>query len=322
MKTFLVTGGAGFIGSHVAQRLASQGHTVRIIDNLCTGYESNLAEFKDQIEFVNADVCDSLDLLEKFEGVDCVFHLAALASVPLSVEKPAEVNRACVDATLAVLQAAQQTGVRRVVYSASSACYGDKPFSANRESDIPDPMSPYAVAKLTGEYYCRAFYKTYGLETVCLRYFNVFGPRQDPNSHYAAVIPIFISRILNGKQPVVYGDGGQSRDFTFVSNVVDANILASTNEHAAGHVFNIADGRSITLLQLLDQLRELLKVDIEPIHDPPRVGEIRDSMADITQANRILGYIPAISFNDGLAQSIEHYRGVARGEGRELRGER
>jgi nucleoside-diphosphate-sugar epimerase len=169
-------------------------------------------------------------------------------------------------------------------------------------------MSPYAVAKLTGEYYCQAFYRTYGLETVCLRYFNVFGPRQDPNSHYAAVIPIFISRILQGKQPIVYGDGGQSRDFTFVSNVVDANLLAVEVAAAAGQVFNIADGRSITLLQLLDQLRQLLGVDVEPIHDPPRAGEIRDSMADITSANRILGYLPQVTFNDGLAQSIEYYR--------------
>ena len=294
----------------MSQRLASEGHQVRIIDNLCTGFESNFAEFSDHVEFINADVCDCLSLLEKFEGVDCVFHLAALASVPLSVEKPEEVNRACVDATLAVLQAAQKVGVRRVVYSASSACYGDKPFSANRETDLPEPMSPYAVAKLTGEYYCSAFYQTFGLETVCLRYFNVFGPRQDPNSHYAAVIPIFISRILKGQQPVVFGDGNQSRDFTFVSNVVDANILAANSANAAGQVFNIADGKSITLLQLLDQLRDLLGIDVEPVHDPPRAGEIRDSMADITRATQNLGYIPAVSFRDGLARSIDYYKSL------------
>ena len=308
----LVTGAAGFIGSHVAQALVAKGRDVRILDNLSTGFVENFAAFREQVEFIHADLGDAKEVDRAAEGVDTIFHLAALASVPLSIENPVEVNRSCVDGTLNVLSAAVKQGVRRVVYSASSACYGDKPFLANRESDLPEPLSPYAVAKLAGEYYCQAFYQTHGLETVGLRYFNVFGPRQDPNSHYSAVIPIFISRLLAGEPPTVFGDGGQSRDFTFVANVVHANLLAAeaAADKAAGQVFNIADGRSITLLELLAALGELLGCSVEPIHAPARQGEVRDSMADISKATRDLGYRPQVGFHDGLKRSIEYYKSI------------
>ncbi len=308
MAIYLVTGGAGFIGSHVAEFLVGKGHHVRVIDNLCTGYESNLVAFREQVDFHRMDICQTENLAALMADVDCVFHLAALASVPLSVEHPKKVNEACVDGTLSVLQAARHAGVRRVVYSASSACYGDQPFCANRETDITEPLSPYAVAKLTGELYCQSFFRTYGLETVALRYFNVFGPRQDPNSHYAAVIPIFLSKILQGESPTIFGDGLQSRDFTFVENVVQANWLASQAEGVAGEVFNIAGGKSITLLTLVEQLSDLLGTDVDPIHAEPRAGEIRDSMADITRAHQRLGYEPSVSFQEGLRKSIDYYR--------------
>lgn len=311
MSNYLVTGGAGFIGSHIVHRLVNEGHTVTVVDNLCAGFESNLAAVREQIHFVQAEICDTETLVTLLDDIDCIFHLAALASVHLSIEDPAAVNRACVDGTLSVLQAAQTSGVRRVVYSASSACYGDQPFSANRETDLAKPMSPYAVAKLAGEYYCQAFFHTYGLETVSLRYFNVFGPRQDPNSHYAAVIPIFISRILNGKPPIVFGDGLQSRDFTYVENVVDANLLAATVPEAAGKTFNIAGGRSITLLDLIGKLSQLLEKPIKPIHEAARQGEIRDSMADISLANQVLGFAPNVDFASGLERSIDYYRELA-----------
>ena len=310
MESALVTGGAGFIGSHVAEALVNRGVRVRILDNLSTGYVDNFAPFREQVEFVNADVTNRDELIPALEGVDTVFHLAALASVPLSVENPLAVNRACTDGTLNLLDVAVKQGIRRLVYSASSACYGDKPTMANREEDIPEPLSPYAVAKLAGEYYCQAFYRTYGLETVGLRYFNVFGPRQDPNSHYSAVIPIFISRILSGRQPTVYGDGKQSRDFTFVDNIVHANLLAASTEGVAGNVFNIADGRSITLLELIAALGQLLDRPINPVHDDPRPGEIRDSMADINKATRLLGYRPQVDFHEGLRRSIDYYKSV------------
>jgi len=307
-KVFLVTGGAGFIGSHIVDALVRRGDKVRVVDNLCTGNLDNLAEVKDDIEFIKGDVADAVVTKKAVAGVDIVFHQAALASVPLSVEKPLEVNAACVTGTLNVLQQAQLAGVKRVVYAASSSCYGDQPNSAKRESDPLMPLSPYAAAKLGGELYCQAFFHTHGLETVCLRYFNVFGPRQDPDSPYSAVIPLFITRILSGKPPIVYGDGGQSRDFTFVANVVDGNLLAAERPGIGGKTFNLADGRATDLLTLLETLARLLGVEIQPQHDPPRVGEVRDSMADITQAVTHLGYTPNVDFEEGLRRSIEYYR--------------
>ena len=227
MRTFLVTGGAGFIGSHIAEALVRRGDRVRVLDNLCTGNPANLDDFADGVELIEGDVTDPAAVASAVRGVDCVFHQAALASVPLSVERPLDCHAACVTGTLTVLDAARRAGVRRLVYAASSSAYGDQPTSSKRETDVPAPISPYGAAKLAAEYYCRAFTATYGFETVCLRYFNVFGPRQDPNSPYSAVIPLFMTAMLAGRRPTVYGDGLQSRDFTFVTNVVDGNLLAA-----------------------------------------------------------------------------------------------
>jgi len=311
MGTYLVTGGAGFIGSHVAEALAARGDRVRVIDNLSTGRLENLDGFREKIEFVEGDLCDPATVAKVVEGVDCVFHQAALASVPRSVEKPLETHAHCVTATLNLLDAARRAGVRRLVYAASSSAYGDQPFSSKRETDLPDPISPYGAAKLAAEHYFRAFAATYGLQTVRLRYFNVFGPRQDPDSPYSAVIPLFITAMLAGRRPTIYGDGLQSRDFTFVSNVVDANLLAAEAPDVAGGVFNCANGRSTDLLTLIRLLNELLGTRIEPIHAEPRAGDVRHSMADISRAQTCLGYKPRVSFEEGLRRSIDYYRSIA-----------
>jgi len=311
VQRFLVTGGAGFIGSHLAEALVSQGHEVRVLDNLSTGKEANMAGFRDRIEFVRGDVADRKLVGELVEGVDCVFHQAALASVPRSVERPLDTHQACLTGTVVLLDAARRAGVRRLVYAGSSSAYGDQPTSSKRESDLPLPISPYGAAKLGGEYYCQAFTATYGFETVVLRYFNVFGPRQDPDSPYSAVIPLFITAMLHGRQPVVYGDGLQSRDFTYVDNVVQANLLASRAEGVGGRVLNVANGRNTNLLTLLDVLNRLLGTQIEPRFDPPRPGDVRESMADITQARRLLGYEPQVDFEEGLRRSIDYYRQLA-----------
>ena len=311
MAIHLVTGGAGFIGSHIAEALVGRGDKVRVLDNLSTGFESNLAAIGDAIEFVEGDLVDAATVARVVEGVDCIFHEAALASVPRSVECPLDTNAACVTGTVTLLDAARRAGVRRVVYAASSSAYGEQPQSSKRETDLPAPISPYGAAKLAAEYYCRAFAATYGLETVALRYFNVFGPRQDPGSPYSAVIPLFITAMLAGRSPVIYGDGLQSRDFTFVANVVQANLLAAEVPDVAGRVLNVANGRSIDLLALIDALNELLGTDVKPVHDPPRPGDIRESMADITQARALLGYEPQVDFHRGLRRSIDYYRQIA-----------
>ncbi len=308
MGTYLVTGGAGFIGSHIAAALVERGDMVRVLDNLSTGRVENMASFRDAIEFFEADLLDADAVARAVEGVECVFHQAALASVPRSVERPLDTNAACVTGTVALLDAARTAGVRRVVYAASSSAYGDQPTSSKRESDLPLPISPYAAAKLAGEYYCRAFTATYGLATVALRYFNVFGPQQDPKSEYAAVIPRFITAILSGEQPVVYGDGLQSRDFTFVANVVHANLLAADAPDVAGHVLNVANGTQFSLLSLLAAINKLLGTEVQPRFDPPRIGDVRESLADITQARQLLGYEPQVDFEEGLRRSIEYYR--------------
>ncbi len=234
MRTMLVTGGAGFIGSHIVEALLARGDRVRVLDNFCTGHMDNLAQFGDQVEIVEGCITDADAVAEAVAGVDCVFHEAALASVPLSIERPLDVNHACVTGTLTVLNEAHKAGVRRLVYAASSSAYGDQPTSSKRENDVPSPISPYAAAKLAGESYCQAFTASFGFETVCLRYFNVFGPRQDPNSPYSAVIPLFITAMLSGQAPTVYGDGQQSRDFTYVANVAQGNLLAADAPDAAG----------------------------------------------------------------------------------------
>ncbi len=311
MRTFLVTGGAGFIGSHIAEALVSRHDQVRVLDNLSTGHLSNLDPIRDRVEFIEGDLLDGETVERAVEGVDCIFHEAALASVPRSVKNPLATNAACVTGTLTLLDAARRAGVRRLVYAASSSAYGDQPFSSKRESDLPGPLSPYAVAKLAGEHYCRAFTATYGFETVAIRYFNVFGPRQDPNSPYSAVIPKFITALLAGEQPVIFGDGLQSRDFTYIENVVHGNLLAADAQDVAGRVFNVACGGSITLLDLLHALNELLGTDVQPCFEKPRPGDVRQSLADISLARKLLDYEPRVGIREGLARSLDYYRQIA-----------
>lgn len=308
MRKFLVTGGAGFIGSHIVEALVDRGDEVRVLDNLSTGDRANLEPFAASIEFIEGDLVDPEVVAAAVDGVDCIFHEAALPSVPRSVEYPLDTNAACVTGTVTLLDAARRAGVRRLVYAASSSAYGDQPTSSKRETDLPAPLSPYGAAKLAAEYYCQAFTATYGFETVAIRYFNVFGPRQDPDSPYSAVIPRFITALLAGQPPVIYGDGHQARDFTYVKNVVHGNLLAADASGAAGRVFNVANGRSTSLLELVDLLNEMLGTDVAPKHDPPRAGDIRESLADISQARAVLNYEPQIRFEDGLRRSIDYYR--------------
>jgi UDP-glucose 4-epimerase len=310
MRTFLVTGGAGFIGSHLATALVERGDRVRVLDNFSTGSRQNLAHLGDKVQWIEGDVTDENVTARCVEGVDCIFHEAALASVPRSVRDPLATNAACVTGTVTLLDAARRAGVRRVVYAGSSSAYGDQPAASKRETDLPSPLSPYAAAKLAAEHYMQAFASTYGLETVTIRYFNVFGPRQDPTSEYSAVIPLFITAMLAGQRPTIYGDGHQSRDFTFIQNVVDGNLLAADALGVSGRTFNIANGRSTTLLELVSLLNEMLGTDITPIFADARAGDVRDSLADISQARRHLGYDPAVNFETGLRMSIAYYRSL------------
>lgn len=308
MAKVLVTGGAGFIGSHLVEALCRLGHSVRIVDDLSTGVLANLDAVRNDIEFLQGSVDDPSLIAQAMKGIELVYHQAALASVPASVDRPLASHAACATGTVNVLDQARRQGVRRVVFAASSSCYGDQPTMAKRETDPLQPLSPYAAAKIASEMYCVSFFETFGLETVRLRYFNVFGPRQDPDSPYSAVIPIFLTRMLQGKPPIVYGDGGQSRDFAFVANVVQANLLAGTVEGIGGQVFNVANGASTSLLTLIDELNRLLGTSIVPEHAPARPGDVRDSMADITVARRVLGYDPRIGFSEGLERSLGYYQ--------------
>lgn len=305
----LVTGGAGFIGSHLVDSLLQAGASVRVLDNFSTGFTQNLAHLRDNASFelVRGDCADPAVVDDAVSAVDYIFHHAAMASVPRSIREPLLCNAWCVSSTVNLLDAAQRHGVRRLVLASTSAAYGNSPFVSKRESDSVDPLSPYAAAKLAAEQYCRAFHAGQGLETVILRYFNVFGPRQDPQSEYSAVIPRFVSMILAGKRPVIYGDGQQSRDFVYVKNVADANLLAATTVGVAGETFNIGRGASTTLLELLAALSELLGNPIEPIHQPARAGDVRDSLADISQARRRLHFAPQTTLGEGLQASIRHY---------------
>jgi UDP-glucose 4-epimerase len=308
MLLYLVTGGAGFIGSHIVDALLERGSQVRVLDNLSTGNLKNLSHVADRIEFIEGDVREAQAVAKAVRKVDCVFHQAALPSVPRSVENPLDTHHACITGTLNVLNESRLAGVQRVVYAGSSSAYGNLEFSSKRETDRPGPLSPYAVAKLSGEYYCHAFHQTYGLQTVAIRYFNVFGPRQDPNSAYSAVIPLFIAALLKGQRPVIYGDGLQSRDFTFVKNVVHGNLLASQAQGVGGRVFNVAGGRSFSLLDLLAKLNNYLGTSIDPIHKDPRTGDVKHSLADITQASQALSYEPVVDLDTGLQLSIDYYR--------------
>ncbi len=308
MANVLVTGGAGFIGSHIATALVKRGDKVRVLDNLCAGFKHNLKHIAGDIEFIEGDVADEAVAKQAMQGVELVFHQAALASVPMSLERPLATNHACVTGTVNILNQAVKVGVRRVMYAASSSAYGDRPYSAKREIDLPQVLSPYAAAKLAGELYCQAFFHSFGLETVGLRYFNVFGPRQDPASPYSAVIPLFVTAIIGGKQPVIYGDGGQSRDFTFVENVVQGNLQAAECKQAAGQIINMADGRQTTLLRLLELLSQMLDIEVKPNFQPARVGDIRESLADMSLARQLFNYQPPITLEDGLRRTIDFYR--------------
>jgi UDP-glucose 4-epimerase len=308
---YLVTGGAGFIGSHIVTALVERGDAVRVLDNLSTGSKNNLAHLKRGVELVEGDVLNPAQVERAMAGVDIVFHQAAMASVPRSLAEPLASHAACATGTLAVLDAARRLGVRRVVYAGSSSAYGNQPSMSKRETDLPAPLSPYAAAKLAGEAYCQAFYASFGLETVVIRYFNVFGPRQDPNSEYSAVIPKFVVAMLAGKSPTVFGDGIQSRDFTYVTNVVLGNLAAAERPEAAGRTFNVACGQQYSLLQLIDSINRALGTKIAPVFAEARAGDVRDSLADITAARASLGYEPTIDFDEGLRRSIDYYRTLA-----------
>jgi UDP-glucose 4-epimerase len=309
MKT-LVTGGAGFIGSHIATALAERGDEVRVLDNLSTGNRANLDHLRGRVELIEGDVADAKAVARAVDGVELVFHQAALASVPRSVEAPLETNSVCCTGTVTLLDAARRAGVRRVVYAGSSSAYGNQPFTSKRESDLPEPLSPYAAAKLAGELYCQAFTATYGLETVTIRYFNVFGPRQDPHSEYSAVIPLFVVAMLAGRQPTIFGDGLQSRDFTYIDNIVRGNLAAAEAAGAAGKSINVACGRQATLLDLIASINRVLGTAIEPVFAPARAGDVRESLADISLARELLAYEPEVDFDEGLRRSIDYYRSL------------
>jgi len=309
LAKYLVTGAAGFIGRSIAAALLKRGEDVRGIDNLITGKRSNLTGLE-AMEFIEGDLTDPQQCTRACEDVEVVFHEAALASVPRSVADPASTNLHCVTATLNLLVAAHAAGVRRVVYAGSSSAYGDTPTLPKREDMLPNPISPYAVAKLAGEQYMHAFTRVYGLETVVLRYFNVFGPFQDPTSHYSGVLAIFCRRMLAGEQPTIYGDGEQSRDFTYIDNVVHANLIAADTaaEKVSGQMMNVATGSRYTLNETFRILRELTGYKGEPAYEAVRSGDVRDSLADIRRASELLGYSPIVDFREGLRRTVEWYR--------------
>ena len=309
MAKYLVTGAAGFIGRSIASALLKRGESVRGIDSFITGKRRNLAGL-DGMEFIVGDLTNPADCARACKGVEVVFHEAALASVPRSVADPASTNLHCVTATLNVLVAAREAGVRRVVYAGSSSAYGDTPTLPKKEIMMPKPISPYAVAKLAGEQYMQAFTRVYGLETVTLRYFNVFGPFQDPTSHYSGVLAIFCRKMLAGEQPTIYGDGEQSRDFTFIENVVHGNLLAAETpaENVSGQMMNLATGSRITLNETFRIIRDLTGYKGEPLYAEPRSGDIRDSLADIHLAGELLGYKPVVDFREGLRRTVDWYR--------------
>ena len=308
MQRYLVTGGAGFIGSNICRRLVAEGCFVRVVDNLLTGKRANLASILDQIEFLEADMGVPEVAQAAVRGIDVVLHQGALPSVPRSVDDPALTHRHCVDATFALLLAARDAHVKRFVYAASSAAYGDTPTLPKVETMAPNPLSPYAVGKLVGEYYCSVFSQVFGLETIALRYFNVFGPHQAPASQYAAAIPAFVTAILRDQPPTIYGDGEQSRDFTYVDNVVQANLLAARAGETHGEVVNIACGEAVTVNAIIDMINRLLGKNVRPLYAPARPGDVKHSLADITAARALIGFQPVTLFRAGLERSIDWYR--------------
>jgi nucleoside-diphosphate-sugar epimerase len=308
LATYLVTGAAGFIGSNLVRALLERGGTVRAIDSLATGRRLNLIDIAGQMELIEADLRDAETVSRAMEGVEVVFHQAALPSVARSVADPLASHEVNATGTLRLLQAARQSGVRRFVYASSSSVYGDTPVLPKTEDLPTNPLSPYAVSKLAGEHYCRVFTHLFDLETVSLRYFNVFGPRQDPASDYAAVVPKFIAAMSRGESPEIHGDGTQSRDFTYVANVVEANLRAADAPGVGGQVFNVACGRRASLLDLLAALNDVLGTEIEARFGEPRPGDVRHSLADIARARRLLGYEPIVQLEEGLARAVAWYR--------------
>ena len=317
MALHLITGIAGFIGSSIARALLERGEQVRGIDNLATGKRENIKEIADRIDFHEADLLDLDAMKEACHGVECVYHQAAIPSVPKSVLDPLGSNQANVDGTVNILIAARDAKVRRVVYAASSSAYGDTPTLPKREDMTPNPISPYAVAKLASEYYMVSFFRCYGLETVSLRYFNIFGPRQDPTSPYSGVLAKFITQMLRGEQPTIFGDGSQSRDFTYIDNAVSANLLAAQAPTAkvAGRVFNVATGTRVDLNQTFELLKKMTGYSGNVKYAAERGGDIKHSLADVTLATKALGYEPKVNFEEGLQRTVEWYRGQSKAAG-------
>jgi len=313
MSTYVVTGGAGFIGSHIAEALLGQKHTVRIVDNFSTGNAANIEPFRKDVEVFTLDIAEASGLSDAFRGADYVVHQAAIPSVPKSMLDPVTSNRANVDGTLNVLVAARDAGVKRLVYASSSSLYGDSPTLPKHEGMVPNPLSPYGAQKLFAEIYCQVFWKAYKFEAVALRYFNVFGPRQDPTSQYSGVLAKFIPAVLQDRRPTIYGDGLQSRDFTYVANVVDANLLACTTPGIAGEAFNAACGDRITVNSMLEQINKLTGKNIPAIYEPVRSGDILHSQADVTKARRMMGYQAKTTFEEGLRHTVEWYRDNMKG---------
>ena len=308
MAGCLVTGGAGFIGSHLATRLVELGHNVRVLDNLSTGHRKNLSHLEGKVELLEADLREPAACGKACRGVEFVFHEAAMGSVPKSIDDPQTSHDVNINGTFNLLVAAAEAKVRRVIYAGSSSVYGDSTESPKHEGIIPQPLSPYAVQKLTGEYYCSVFAKCFGIDTITLRYFNVFGSRQDPASRYAAAIPAFVTAILRGESPLVYGDGEQSRDFTYIDNVVEGNMLAMKADHTGGVAVNLACGGQVTINETLAAINRLLGTNVKPKYVAPRAGDVRHSCADVSLARKFLSFKPKISFEEGLQRSIEFYK--------------
>lgn len=310
MAHILITGGAGFIGSHLATAMVEQGHRVSVFDNLSTGHIENLAHLGDRVNFVEGDICNPDDCHSVCRDVEFVFHQAALGSVPKSVDEPQPSHDTNINGTFNMLRAAVDCKVRRFIYAGSSSAYGDAEVSPKHEQLLPNPLSPYAVQKLTSEYYCSAFFHCYGMESLVLRYFNVFGDRQDPNSRYAAAIPAFATAILRGESPTVYGDGEQSRDFTHIDNVVAGNLLAMRVDRAHGETINVSCGDQITVNQVIEAINKLLGANIKPNYVDPRPGDVLHSCADITLAKSFLRFEPVVTFEQGLQRTIDYYKSL------------
>jgi len=308
MARYVVTGGAGFIGSHIVEELLRRNETVTVIDNFSTGKRENVKPFEGTAEIIDADISQAKNLAQILKGAEYVIHQAAIPSVPKSIIDPVKSHEANVNGTLQLLVACREAGVKRVVYASSSSLYGDSPTLPKHEGMMPNPLSPYGAQKLFGETYCQVFTKSYGLETVSLRYFNVFGPRQDATSQYSGVVALFIPAVLKGRRPTIYGDGQQSRDFTYVKNVVEANLLACKAPGVAGQFFNVACGDRITVNSMLQQINKITGKDISPVYADARAGDIKHSQADITRAKERLSYVPRVSFEEGLRDTIEWYR--------------